>query len=116
MHPDQRALPLAELAEFDGVFAYSFIVTNLDVSTGAKAEQVEHRYRRRTEVENLQVDVDLAGQVRRDRPVRQRQMALVRALPPPTLDRRRPPRTTRPRVLAPNRVHVGAGGEQHAKN
>jgi len=37
LHPDQRALLLDELAEVDGVFAYSFIVTNLDVSTGVKA-------------------------------------------------------------------------------
>jgi Transposase DDE domain group 1 len=53
LHPEQRALPLAELAEVDGVFAYSFIVTNLDVSTGAKAAAVEHWYRHRTSVENL---------------------------------------------------------------
>jgi hypothetical protein len=53
LHPDQRALPLAELAETDGVFAYSFIVTNLDVSTGTKAAEVEHWYRYRTQVENL---------------------------------------------------------------
>lgn len=53
LHPDQRALPLAELAEIDGVFAYSFIVTNLDVSTGEKAAQVEHWYRHRTCIENL---------------------------------------------------------------
>ena len=38
LHPDQRALPLAELAECrHRVFGYSFIVTNLDVSTGEKA-------------------------------------------------------------------------------
>ena len=53
LHPQQRALPLAELAEADGVFGYSFIVTNLDVSTGAKAAQVEHWYRHRTQIENL---------------------------------------------------------------
>jgi hypothetical protein len=53
LHPEQRALPLAELADADAVFAYSFIVTNLDVSTGAKAAQVEHWYRHRTSVENL---------------------------------------------------------------
>src|SRR4051812_9436347 len=53
LHPDQRALPLAELAEVDRVFAYSFIVTNLDVSTGVKAAEVEHWYRHRTQVENL---------------------------------------------------------------
>jgi hypothetical protein len=53
LHPAQRALPLDELAEVDDVFAYSFIVTNLDVSTGAKAAEVEHWYRHRTQVENL---------------------------------------------------------------
>jgi hypothetical protein len=53
LHPQQRALPLDELAEVDAVFAYSFIVTNLDVSPGAKAAQVEHWYRHRTQVENL---------------------------------------------------------------
>jgi hypothetical protein len=53
LHPQQRALPLDELAEADGVFGYSFIVTNLDVSTGAKAAQVEHWYRHRTQIENL---------------------------------------------------------------
>lgn len=42
MHPAQRALPLDELAEVDAVFAYSFIVTNLEVSTDAKAVKVEH--------------------------------------------------------------------------
>jgi DDE family transposase len=53
LHPDQRELPLAELACADGVYAYSFIVTNLDVSTGAKAVAVEHWYRHRTQVENI---------------------------------------------------------------
>jgi hypothetical protein len=53
LHPEQRALPLDELADLDGVFAYSFIVTNLDVSTDAKAAQAEHWYRHRTSVENL---------------------------------------------------------------
>lgn len=53
LHPQQRALPLDELAEADGVFAYSFVVTNLDVSTGEKATHVEHWYRHRTSVENV---------------------------------------------------------------
>jgi hypothetical protein len=53
LHPQQRALPLDELAEADAVYGYSFIVTNLDVSTAAKAAQVEHWYRHRTQVENL---------------------------------------------------------------
>ncbi|MGD9991501.1 transposase [Pseudonocardia sp.] len=35
------------------MFAYSFLVTNLDVSTATKAAQVEHWYRHRTQVENV---------------------------------------------------------------
>ncbi|HEY4007078.1 MAG TPA: transposase, partial [Pseudonocardia sp.] len=42
-----------DLAAADTVYAYSFIVTNLDVSTPARAAQVEHWYRRRTQIENL---------------------------------------------------------------
>ncbi len=53
LHPDQRALPLAELADADAVYGYSFVVTNLDVSTGARATEVEHWYRHRTQIENI---------------------------------------------------------------
>ena len=53
LHPDQRALPLDELAEADAVYGYTFIVTNLDVSTPDKAAEVEHWYRHRTQLENL---------------------------------------------------------------
>jgi Transposase DDE domain group 1 len=53
LHPDQRALPLEELAEADAVYAYSFILTNHDVSTPARAAAVEHWYRHRTEIENI---------------------------------------------------------------
>ncbi|MGH3868080.1 MAG: IS1380 family transposase [Pseudonocardiaceae bacterium] len=53
LHPDQRALPLAALAELDAVYGYSFIVTNLDVSTPAKAAAIERWYRHRTEIENV---------------------------------------------------------------
>ena len=56
LHPDQRALPLPELtalAATDPVYGYSFIVTNLDVSTGAQAAAVEHWYRHRTSIENV---------------------------------------------------------------
>jgi hypothetical protein len=53
LHPDQRALPLAELADADTVYGYSFILTNLDVSTPAAAAAVEHWYRHRTEIENI---------------------------------------------------------------
>ncbi|MGH4023714.1 MAG: transposase [Pseudonocardiaceae bacterium] len=53
LHPDQRALPLAELAEADAIYGYSFILTNLDVSTPDKAAVVEYWYRHRTSVENI---------------------------------------------------------------
>ena len=53
LHPDQRALPLDELAAADAVYGYSFIVTNLDVSTGERAAAVEHWYRHRTSIENM---------------------------------------------------------------
>ncbi|MBV9013992.1 MAG: hypothetical protein JO272_18450 [Pseudonocardiales bacterium] len=47
LHPDQRALPIEELADTDAVYAYSFILTNLDISTPAQAATVEHWYRHR---------------------------------------------------------------------
>jgi hypothetical protein len=53
LRPDQRALPITELTELDAVYGYSFIVTNLDVSTPDKAAAVEHWYRHRTQVENI---------------------------------------------------------------
>lgn len=53
LHPDQRALPITELAEVDAVYGYSFVVTNLNVSTPDKAAAVEHWYRHRTSIENL---------------------------------------------------------------
>jgi Transposase DDE domain group 1 len=53
LHPDQRALPLEELACAEAVYGYSFILTNLDVSTPAQAAAVEHWYRHRTEIENI---------------------------------------------------------------
>src|SRR5690349_14853826 len=52
LHPDQRALPLDELADLDTVYGYSFIVTNIDLSRGARAAAAEHWYRHRTQVEN----------------------------------------------------------------
>jgi len=51
LHPDQRALPFDELASAGAIYAYSFIVTNLDVSSPGKAAAVEHWYRHRTTVE-----------------------------------------------------------------
>ncbi len=53
LHPDQRALPFDELAGAGAIYAYSFIVTNLDVSAPDKAVAVEHWYRHRTTVENI---------------------------------------------------------------
>jgi hypothetical protein len=53
LHPDQRALPLDELADLDAVYGYSFVVTDLDVSSGERAAAVEHWYRHRTQVENV---------------------------------------------------------------
>lgn len=53
LHPDQRALPLEELADADAIYGYSFVLTNLDVSTPDKAAAVEHWYRHRTSIENI---------------------------------------------------------------
>ena len=53
LHPDQRALPLAELHDADAVYGYSFILTNRDVSTPDTAAAVEHWYRHRTDIENV---------------------------------------------------------------
>ena len=51
LHPGQRALPFPELEQEPVIYAYSFICTNLDCSTPAKAAAVEHWYRHRTSVE-----------------------------------------------------------------
>jgi len=53
LHPDQRALPIPELEQEPAIYAYSFICTNLDVSTPARAAAVEHWYRHRTSAENI---------------------------------------------------------------
>lgn len=53
LHPDQRALPIPELANADAIYAYSFILTSLDVSAPDKAAAVEHWYRHRTTIENV---------------------------------------------------------------
>jgi Transposase DDE domain group 1 len=53
LHPDQQALPIAQLADLDAVYGYSFIVTNRDVSTPTKAAAIEHWYRHRTQIENI---------------------------------------------------------------
>ena len=64
LHPDQRALPINELAATDAVYGYSFIVTNLDVSTGERAVAVEHWYRHRTSIENVFRDAKLGASLR----------------------------------------------------
>ena len=53
LHPDQRALPFPELEQEPAIYACSFICTNMDVSTPAKAAAVEHWYRHRTSIENI---------------------------------------------------------------
>ena len=53
LHPDQRALPIPELEQEPAIYAYSFICTNIDVSTPARAAAVEHWYRHRTSIENI---------------------------------------------------------------
>ena len=53
LHPDQRALPIPELEQEPAIYAYSFICTNMDVSSPARAVAVEHWYRHRTGIENI---------------------------------------------------------------
>jgi hypothetical protein len=53
LHPAQRALPIPELAQAGAIYAYSFILTDLDVSAPGKAAAAEHWYRHRTTIENL---------------------------------------------------------------
>jgi len=64
LHPDQRALPIPELAQAGPVYAYSFLLTNLDVSSPDKAAAAEHWYRHRTTVENLFRDSKLGAALR----------------------------------------------------
>jgi Transposase DDE domain group 1 len=63
-HPGQRALPIPELAAASPVYAYSFILTNLDVSSPGKAAAAEHWYRHRTSIENLFRDSKLGAALR----------------------------------------------------
>jgi hypothetical protein len=64
LHPDQRALPIPELARTDAIYAYSFILTNLDVTSPGKAAAAEHWYRHRTTVENIFRDSKLGAALR----------------------------------------------------
>ncbi len=53
LHPGQQVLPLDELGDADAIYGYSFILTNIDVSTKDKVAAVEYWYRHRTTIENL---------------------------------------------------------------
>ncbi len=53
LHPGQRALPIPGLAEAGAIYAYSFILTNLEVSAPGKAAAAEHWYRHRTTIESI---------------------------------------------------------------
>ena len=64
LHPDQRALPLGELAGAGAIYAYSFILTSLDVTAPGKAVAAEHWYRHRTTVENIFRDGKLGAALR----------------------------------------------------
>jgi hypothetical protein len=64
LHPGQRALPIPELASAGPVYGYSFILTNLDVSSPARAVAAEHWYRHRTSIENLFRDSKLGAALR----------------------------------------------------
>jgi hypothetical protein len=64
LHPDQRVLPLEELTGADAVYGYSFVLTNLDVSTPANAAAVEHWYRHRTMIENIFRDSKIGAALR----------------------------------------------------
>ena len=64
LHPDQRALPFPELGSVGAVYAYSFILTNLDVTAPDKAVAAEHWYRHRTTVGNIFRDSKLGAALR----------------------------------------------------
>jgi Transposase DDE domain group 1 len=64
LHPDQRALPIPELAQQPAIYAYSFIMTSLDVSSPDTAIAAEHWYRHRTTVENIFRDSKLGAALR----------------------------------------------------
>jgi hypothetical protein len=64
LHPDQRGLLFPELAQQPAIYAYSFILTNRDVSTPDKAAAAEHWYRHRTTVEHIFRDSKLGAALR----------------------------------------------------
>ena len=53
LHPDQRVLPIPDLEQEPAIYACSFICTNIDVSTPAKAVACERWHRHRTSAENI---------------------------------------------------------------
>ena len=97
LHPDQRALPIPELASAGAIYAYTFILTNLDVSTPGKAAAAEHWYRHRTTVENIFRDSKLGAALRH----------LPSRIPPgqPGLDVGRAARRDHGRLAAPAHRH-----------
>ena len=61
---DKDQLALALEGKIDHVYGYSFILTNLDVSTPARLVAVEHWYRHRTDIEALNRDAKLGAALR----------------------------------------------------
>ena len=106
LHPDQRALPFEELAGAGAIYAYSFILTNLDVTAPDKAAAVEHWYRHRTTVENIFRDSKHGAALRH-----------LRISPgEPGLDVGRAARRERGRLAAPaHRPHRGRGHPGRAR-
>ena len=64
LHPGPAGPADPELAQQPAVYAYSFILTNLDVSAPDKAVAAEHWYRHRTTVENIFRDSKLGAALR----------------------------------------------------
>lgn len=64
LHPEQRVLPIDELANADAIYGYSFILTNLDVTSPGTAAGVEHWYRHRTTIENIFRDSKIGAGLR----------------------------------------------------
>ena len=57
-------LALADAGLVDHVYAYSFILTNLDVSTPEHLAETEHWYRHRTDIEALNKDAKIGAALR----------------------------------------------------
>ena len=62
--PPAAGLPIPGLARATAIYAYSFILTNLDVTAQDQAVAVEHWYRHRTSIENLFRDGKLGAALR----------------------------------------------------